>query len=67
MPLCAAAQPQSCCSRSPPTPPATLPCPVPSAGKPLFGTLIALLHRATPVLGIIDQPILKVGFIRRAW
>ncbi|KAL4459043.1 hypothetical protein ABPG75_013908 [Micractinium tetrahymenae] len=28
-------------------------------GKPLFGTLIALLHRGTPVLGIIDQPILK--------
>jgi inositol-phosphate phosphatase/L-galactose 1-phosphate phosphatase/histidinol-phosphatase len=28
-------------------------------GKPLFGTLIALLHRGTPVLGIIDQPVLK--------
>ncbi|KAI7844648.1 hypothetical protein COHA_001738 [Chlorella ohadii] len=28
-------------------------------GKPLFGTLIALLHRGTPVLGIIDQPITK--------
>lgn len=28
-------------------------------GKPLFGTLVALLHRGTPVLGIIDQPILK--------
>lgn len=27
-------------------------------GKPLFGTLIALLHRGRPVLGIIDQPIL---------
>jgi inositol-phosphate phosphatase/L-galactose 1-phosphate phosphatase/histidinol-phosphatase len=27
-------------------------------GKPSFGTLIALLHRGTPVLGIIDQPIL---------
>ncbi len=26
------------------------------AGKPLFGTLIALLHRGAPVLGIIDQP-----------
>ncbi|PSC73171.1 Bifunctional phosphatase chloroplastic [Micractinium conductrix] len=28
-------------------------------GKPLFGTLIALLHKGTPVLGIIDQPILR--------
>src|SRR5271156_6858606 len=26
-------------------------------GKPSFGTLIALLHRGEPVLGIIDQPI----------
>ena len=26
-------------------------------GKPSFGTLIALLHRGVPVLGIIDQPI----------
>ncbi|KAG9449757.1 hypothetical protein H6P81_009722 [Aristolochia fimbriata] len=28
-------------------------------GKPLFGTLIALLHEGKPILGIIDQPILK--------
>jgi histidinol phosphatase-like enzyme (inositol monophosphatase family) len=28
------------------------------AGKPLFGTLIALLHAGRPVLGVIDQPIL---------
>ncbi|XP_078429194.1 inositol monophosphatase family protein [Wolffia australiana] len=28
-------------------------------GKPLFGTLIALLHRGEPILGIIDQPILR--------
>eukprot|EP00897_Mesotaenium_endlicherianum_P002893 jgi/Mesen1/2631/ME000166S01757 len=28
-------------------------------GKPVFGTLIALLHHGVPVLGIIDQPILK--------
>ncbi|KAJ9530813.1 hypothetical protein QJQ45_028700 [Haematococcus lacustris] len=28
-----------------------------AAGKPLFGTLIALLHQGQPVLGIIDQPI----------
>jgi inositol-phosphate phosphatase/L-galactose 1-phosphate phosphatase/histidinol-phosphatase len=27
-------------------------------GKPSFGTLIALLHKGRPVLGIIDQPIL---------
>ncbi|AUX27771.1 histidinol-phosphate phosphatase [Sorangium cellulosum] len=27
-------------------------------GKPLFGTLIALLHGGVPVLGIIDQPVL---------
>jgi inositol-phosphate phosphatase/L-galactose 1-phosphate phosphatase/histidinol-phosphatase len=27
------------------------------SGIPLFGTLIALLHRGRPVLGIIDQPI----------
>jgi histidinol phosphatase-like enzyme (inositol monophosphatase family) len=25
---------------------------------PIFGTLIALLHRGTPVMGVIDQPIL---------
>jgi myo-inositol-1(or 4)-monophosphatase len=25
-------------------------------GRPLFGTLIALLHRGRPVLGLIDQP-----------
>lgn len=28
------------------------------AGVPLFGTLISLVREATPVLGIIDQPIL---------
>mmetsp|Transcript_9666 Transcript_9666/g.17401 ORF Transcript_9666/g.17401 Transcript_9666/m.17401 type:complete len:363 (-) Transcript_9666:259-1347(-) len=28
-------------------------------GKPLFGTLIALLRDGEPVLGIIDQPVLK--------
>ena len=28
-------------------------------GLPIFGTLIALLHRGQPVLGVIDQPILK--------
>jgi inositol-phosphate phosphatase / L-galactose 1-phosphate phosphatase / histidinol-phosphatase len=28
-------------------------------GLPIWGTLIALLHKGVPVLGIIDQPILK--------
>ncbi len=28
------------------------------SGVPLFGTLIALTHRGTPILGVIDQPIL---------
>jgi inositol-phosphate phosphatase/L-galactose 1-phosphate phosphatase/histidinol-phosphatase len=28
-------------------------------GKPSFGILIALLHRGQPVLGIIDQPVLR--------
>lgn len=26
-------------------------------GRPLFGTLIALLHRGVPVLGLMDQPV----------
>ncbi len=32
-------------------------------GKPLFGTLIALCQNGTPVLGLIDQPILKERWI----
>ncbi|MGA8758405.1 MAG: histidinol-phosphatase [Stellaceae bacterium] len=28
------------------------------SGVPLFGTLIALTHQGTPILGVIDQPIL---------
>ena len=28
------------------------------AGKPQFGTLIALVYRGTPITGIIDQPVL---------
>ncbi|WCJ40935.1 myo-inositol monophosphatase like 2 [Euphorbia peplus] len=32
-------------------------------GKPLFGTLIALLHKGQPILGIIDQPILRERWI----
>lgn len=27
-------------------------------GRPIFGTLISLLHKDTPILGVIDQPIL---------
>ncbi len=29
------------------------------AGKPIFATLIALLHEGRPVLGVIDQPVLR--------
>lgn len=32
-------------------------------GKPLFGTLIALLYKGKPILGVIDQPILKERWI----
>ncbi|KAL9312471.1 hypothetical protein ACSQ67_017923 [Phaseolus vulgaris] len=32
-------------------------------GKPVFGTLIALLQNGTPILGIIDQPVLKERWI----
>jgi len=32
-------------------------------GKPLFGTLIALLHHGKPILGVIDQPILRERWI----
>lgn len=32
-------------------------------GKPLFGTLIALLDEGQPVLGIIDQPVLKERWV----
>ncbi|MEJ0062171.1 MAG: histidinol-phosphatase [Alphaproteobacteria bacterium] len=32
-------------------------------GKPMFATLIALLHRGVPVLGIIDQPVLRERWI----
>jgi len=35
-------------------------------GLPIFGTLIALLHRSVPVLGIIDQPILKERWLGAA-
>ncbi|XP_074275423.1 bifunctional phosphatase IMPL2, chloroplastic [Silene latifolia] len=32
-------------------------------GKPLFGTLIALLYKGQPILGIINQPILEERWI----
>lgn len=32
-------------------------------GKPLFGTLIALLHRGHAVLGIIDHPAIDVRYV----
>ncbi|KDP41756.1 hypothetical protein JCGZ_26774 [Jatropha curcas] len=32
-------------------------------GKPLFGTLIALLHQGKPILGIVDQPILRERWV----
>jgi histidinol phosphatase-like enzyme (inositol monophosphatase family) len=32
-------------------------------GRPTFGTLIALCHDSRPVLGIIDQPILKERWV----
>lgn len=35
-------------------------------GRPIFGTLIALLHRGRPVLGIIDQPIVADRWIGAA-
>jgi inositol-phosphate phosphatase / L-galactose 1-phosphate phosphatase / histidinol-phosphatase len=32
-------------------------------GKPLWGTLIALLHNGEPVLGVLDQPVLKEQWV----
>jgi len=32
-------------------------------GRPLFGTLIGLLHRGVPVLGVIDQPVTKERWV----
>jgi histidinol-phosphatase len=36
------------------------------SGVPLFGTLIALTYRGRPVLGVIDQPILRERWIGAA-
>jgi len=35
-------------------------------GMPVFGTLIGLLHRGKPVLGVIDQPILRERWLGAA-
>ncbi|KAJ6799463.1 bifunctional phosphatase IMPL2, chloroplastic-like [Iris pallida] len=32
-------------------------------GKPLFGTLIALVHKGIPIVGVIDQPVLRERWI----
>eukprot|EP00890_Picochlorum_soloecismus_P001554 jgi/Picsp_1/239/NSC_00238-R1_inositol monophosphatase - like protein len=32
-------------------------------GKPVFGTLIALLHNGKPIIGILDQPIQKERWV----
>ena len=32
-------------------------------GKPLWGTLAALLHDGVPVLGVLDQPVLKERWV----
>lgn len=32
-------------------------------GKPLWGTLVALLHRGEPVLGLIDQPVTRERWV----
>ncbi len=36
-----------------------------SIGKPLFGTLIGLTHHGKPILGILDNPVLKERWIGR--
>jgi inositol-phosphate phosphatase / L-galactose 1-phosphate phosphatase / histidinol-phosphatase len=36
------------------------------SGIPLFGTLIALVHRGRPVIGVIDQPVLRERWIGSA-
>ncbi|NTU76225.1 MAG: histidinol phosphate phosphatase [Alphaproteobacteria bacterium] len=37
-----------------------------AAGKPLFGTLIALLQGGVPIIGVIDQPVLRERWIGAA-
>ena len=36
------------------------------AGFTVFGTLIALSHRGTPIIGVLDQPVLKERFVGSA-
>jgi histidinol phosphatase-like enzyme (inositol monophosphatase family) len=36
------------------------------AGKPIFATLIGLLHRGRPVLGVIDQPVISERWVGAA-
>ncbi len=35
-------------------------------GRPIFGTLVALLHRGRPVLGVIDQPVVADRWVGAA-
>lgn len=35
-------------------------------GRPTFGTLVALLHRGRPVLGVIDQPVVRDRWVGAA-
>jgi histidinol phosphatase-like enzyme (inositol monophosphatase family) len=32
-------------------------------GKPIFGTLVALLHKGVPIIGVINQPILRERWV----
>lgn len=36
------------------------------AGRPIFGTLVALMHRGAPVLGVIDQPVINDRWVGAA-
>ena len=33
------------------------------AGKPVFGTLIALLYNGEPIIGVLDQPITQERWV----
>lgn len=37
------------------------------SGLPTFGTLIGLLHRGSPVLGVLDQPVSRERWIGLTW
>ena len=51
----------TCTTPAPPPPTHSHP-----PGKPLWGTLIALLHRGQPVLGLIDQPVTRERWVGAA-